>query len=503
MPYSPVGLLFRHCFALPEAKRFLQRLVGPAVLGVCAIESDCEFNPRSKLAQKVLNGLDWAPLIEKCRQLVESLTCTLPEHVPLCIRKAAFGAYESTKGGDRVEGMVAVASLLVGRCVADSLVAVFEGFGDCDDCTGVLRKLKVCRAILRSVAEAELNKELLELADEYNVPASTLEMINSLIDVSGRSVQKFCARIVDRSSMTAALKRNKERLNTVESQENRLTQLIAVQDFCQKHSLTSHYPLAVNDSTSEPHASTESPISSEGMEPTEIGDADHMEEEEEAVSPSPVPSTVGMEQIDYNFDQEESEDDEENHTLPPEEIPENIGHLPLTALDGSRVQLDDILSLGDLVLVVLLRQFGCNMCRRTAAELAQNFDNFAHLGIKLVAVGNGSTDAATKFAADVNFRGKLFVDPTLSVYKALNCHRGSWRTVLFNGTTFKKFFSALSAGYRPKELQGDQLQLGGAFLVRRQRQIVYAMCEEFAGDVDVGEIVRVSEMLGGRAPVAS
>eukprot|EP01122_Echinamoeba_exundans_P001632 TRINITY_DN1164_c0_g1_i2.p1 TRINITY_DN1164_c0_g1~~TRINITY_DN1164_c0_g1_i2.p1 ORF type:complete len:511 (-),score=73.44 TRINITY_DN1164_c0_g1_i2:274-1806(-) len=505
MPYSSVGLLFRHCISLPESRRFLHRLVGPAVLDVCSVGSDNDYSNMSLQSKRCQTSMDWKPLIEQCRSLIESLTRTQPQNVPLCIRKIAYGVFEHSKTFDRAEGMAAVASLLLGRFVADSLVSVFEGYGENEECTGIQRKLRICRAILRAVAEVELGNEILELSAEYNVPPSTLESINYLMDQSGRDIQKFVERLVDKKSMAEALRKNKERLNSSESQEERLKQLLAVNSFCSKHNLTSYY----NSPSSEDTGSDPSPRDEPQPLETDVEEDITVEDEETSleivdsvdvdmdVASDAVPPVAATELAPFEPD-ESSESEDDSPVVPPEELDDEALALPLTDMNGDTVQLQDVLAQKELVLIVLLRHFGCNMCRKTARELAANARLFEELGIQLVAIGNGTVNSALKFAAEVKFDGSLYVDTALDVYKSLKCHRGTWRTVLFNGSTFKQFFSALSAGYRPRGIQGDALQLGGAFVVRRGRQIVFATREEFAGDIEVSEIVRVSELLGAR-----
>jgi peroxiredoxin len=505
MPYSSVGLFFRHCLSLPESRRFLHRIVGPAVLDVCSVGNDSDFSNLTLQSQRRMNSLDWKPLIDQCRCLIESLTRTQPQHVPLSIRKVAYGVFEHSKTFDRADGLAAVASLLLGRFVADSLVSVFEGYGENEECVGIQRKLRICRAILRAVAEVELGQEILDLSAEYNVPPSTLESINYLMDRSGRDIQKFVERLVDKKSMAEALRRNKERLNSSESKEERLKQLIAVNSFCAKYSLTSYFNSQISEETGSDPSPRDESVPSE----TEIEDDLVAEDEDtslELVDTSGVdvePTSIALPplaaaQLAPLEPDDDSESDDDSSPFPPEEIEEKTLQLPLTDMNGDTVELKDALAQGELVLIVLLRHFGCNMCRKSARELAANARRLESIGIRLVAIGNGTVSSALKFAADVKFEGSIYVDTSLAVYKDLKCHRGNWRTVLFNGSTFKHFFGALSAGYRPKPIQGDAFQLGGAFVVRRGRQIVFATREEFAGDIEVSEIIRVSELLGAK-----
>jgi peroxiredoxin len=73
-----------------------------------------------------------------------------------------------------------------------------------------------------------------------------------------------------------------------------------------------------------------------------------------------------------------------------------LAEISLPDPDGSAVRLRDLWRDGPAV-IVWLRQFGCPFCRAYATELNQARSRFAEAGARLVLIGQGTPDDATRF----------------------------------------------------------------------------------------------------------
>lgn len=110
------------------------------------------------------------------------------------------------------------------------------------------------------------------------------------------------------------------------------------------------------------------------------------------------------------------------------------------------------------------------------------------MNVGLVAVGSGTSFMAKNFAEEFGFKGHLYVDQSLAVYKTLNCARGVKVILAFKA--MKKVKDAYAEGFSQGTTQGDGLQLGGAFLLNPKCEVLWQHLEKFAGDhADLDEIL--------------
>jgi uncharacterized LabA/DUF88 family protein len=130
------------------------------------------------------------------------------------------------------------------------------------------------------------------------------------------------------------------------------------------------------------------------------------------------------------------------------------------------------------------------LCRKSAGELAQVKPFFDLLGVKLVAIGNGTPAMARDFKEDRGFTGEIYVDQSKKIYDDFKCTRG-WKSALFNSKTLKTIKNTFKEGYAQGSTQGDMLQNGGTFILKDFR-IIYEHIEKFAGDhPDVIQLLQI------------
>jgi len=149
-------------------------------------------------------------------------------------------------------------------------------------------------------------------------------------------------------------------------------------------------------------------------------------------------------------------------------------------LDGQSVKLGDTFK-KPLVVLVLLRHFGCGLCRKSVADLSTIKSFLDTNNIGMIAVGSGTPLMANSFQKEVSFPGDLYCDKERNIYKALGCSRGL--KYIINSKALEMRLQAHARGFKNiGGTQGDALQLGGVFLVSRKDGIVFQHLEEYAGD---------------------
>lgn len=139
------------------------------------------------------------------------------------------------------------------------------------------------------------------------------------------------------------------------------------------------------------------------------------------------------------------------------------------------------LHVNGFTILILLRQFGCILCRRLATIFGKLKPVFDKYGIKQVAIGTGSTRFISSFREETGYEYPIFIDKKKDVYEYFMCKRGIGRS-LFNIKTIKAFKSAVLDGYRQGMTSGDTLQLGGIFILY-EGVLIYQHHEKFAGDM--------------------
>jgi thiol-disulfide isomerase/thioredoxin len=154
----------------------------------------------------------------------------------------------------------------------------------------------------------------------------------------------------------------------------------------------------------------------------------------------------------------------------------------VTVCDVDNVQLTvgEVIS-GQVTLLVLVRHFGCGLCRQELTQLFQLYERFDALGVRVVVIGNGSPSMAKTLRNELKFPGRIYCDQQRQVYKCLNTRRGL--KYLLSRRAQRAYRAAWNAGFYEREPQGDILQLGGAFVLSEQNGLLYQYVSKYAGDV--------------------
>ena len=103
-------------------------------------------------------------------------------------------------------------------------------------------------------------------------------------------------------------------------------------------------------------------------------------------------------------------------------------------------------------------------CREHVVQLHCRIDELHATGAELIVIGNGSPSFIDGFREDTGWRGPIYTDPGLAVYKAAGMKRGVIST--FNPRSALRTFGAIARGYLPHKMQGDNWQQGGVLVIR-------------------------------------
>jgi peroxiredoxin len=146
-------------------------------------------------------------------------------------------------------------------------------------------------------------------------------------------------------------------------------------------------------------------------------------------------------------------------------MPRAIADAVVTDVRGAEVRLSSLWSTGPCLLV-FLRHFGCVGCAVQVTELAPRLHELTRAGVRVVLVGNGTTEQLAAFIDRHALRGaaiEIVTDRSLRAYRALGLVRSEWATM--GPRALYELARAMGAGYPHRPIEGDRTQQGGAALV--------------------------------------
>lgn len=138
-----------------------------------------------------------------------------------------------------------------------------------------------------------------------------------------------------------------------------------------------------------------------------------------------------------------------------------LAGVTVQALSGGDVPITSLWK-GRRVVVAWTRHFGCLLCRKRAAELAELKDRFTAAGATLIVIGPGSIRQAQAFMDQTQFPGEVYADQQRLSYDAFGFTAGV--TTVINPTSALRVLQASMQGYQQDwqlSLQPDTVVLGG------------------------------------------
>lgn len=177
-------------------------------------------------------------------------------------------------------------------------------------------------------------------------------------------------------------------------------------------------------------------------------------------------------------------------------VPEVIQSLTILDEKGEAVPVGSLLGEKPTVLV-FLRHFGCIACSEHLTAWKPRFAEFERLGIRVVLIGNGTTDHLKGFIERFGLEGEpvqAFTDPTLKLHRALSLKHSISSTM--GPWSIKNALRAVSHGHWQTSVEGDPLQQGGLIIIDSDKRIQFIHCEKGVGDhVDVSDVLEAAAQL--------
>lgn len=125
------------------------------------------------------------------------------------------------------------------------------------------------------------------------------------------------------------------------------------------------------------------------------------------------------------------------------------------------------------VLLVFVRHFGCTFCRETVSEIAKIEQAIAGRKLTLVFVHMSDPSYGDDFFSKYYDHPVHHIsDPGRNLYKSLNLKRGSLYQLFGPMTWIRGVYAAIFKGHGLGEFEGDSLQLGGFFILKKG-QIIF------------------------------
>jgi hypothetical protein len=133
-----------------------------------------------------------------------------------------------------------------------------------------------------------------------------------------------------------------------------------------------------------------------------------------------------------------------------------------------------------LLVVQLVRYFGCLPCQQWLLELDGSADRLARSGAQPVAVG-GSADYQARWLRDEKgVRMSLFLDPGQDLRDALQI--GTLGVRLLNPRGLGSYARALRQGLRPQAITKDTVQAPGVVILNQERTVIWQHVGKRIGD---------------------
>lgn len=147
-------------------------------------------------------------------------------------------------------------------------------------------------------------------------------------------------------------------------------------------------------------------------------------------------------------------------------------------------------------ILIFLRHFACDACRKHALEIWSNREVYEKKGAKLHFIGNGHPQYMQQFKEMYSLQdASFFTDPKLSAFNAAGFKRGFWINPGEMHTRGEFLWLATRHAMR-KTGSGNVWQLGGVLAICPGGKVTYQftsqMMGEFAPSSDIPKIIEAT-----------
>jgi peroxiredoxin len=165
----------------------------------------------------------------------------------------------------------------------------------------------------------------------------------------------------------------------------------------------------------------------------------------------------------------------------PEDI-EALAEICLPNQDGHQVRLRDLWRDGPAV-IVWLRQFGCPFCRAYAVELNRNRDRFTAAGARLVLIGQGTPEDASRFRKRFRIDLPILTDLERVTYLWAGAKVATLDELIGPVVVVRGLLRMARQRVLIGRNTADEAQLGGSIVVTGDGRVVFAHISDDASDV--------------------
>ncbi|XP_036927479.1 uncharacterized protein LOC119004563 [Acanthopagrus latus] len=150
----------------------------------------------------------------------------------------------------------------------------------------------------------------------------------------------------------------------------------------------------------------------------------------------------------------------------------------ISARTGEEVRLEKYLGRGKKILLVLIRQFSCLLCRLHLKDLEKNQRSLDAHSIEAVVVSFGCQEGALHWLQETGCQYDMLLDPERKTYAAFGLGASLKKVLNFSNMLLYAEYVADDMEF-PRELpsiQDDMFQLGGDFVLGEHGRVLFSHC---------------------------
>ncbi|KAE8290227.1 hypothetical protein D5F01_LYC11947 [Larimichthys crocea] len=150
----------------------------------------------------------------------------------------------------------------------------------------------------------------------------------------------------------------------------------------------------------------------------------------------------------------------------------------INARTGETVTFEKYLGKGKKILLVLIRQFSCLLCRLHLKDLEKKQSSLDAHSVEVVVVSFGCQEGASHWLQDTDCQYDMLLDPDRKVYAAFGLGASLKKVLNFRNMLLYAEYVADNMEF-PRGLpsiQDDMFQLGGDFVLDEHGRVLFSHC---------------------------
>ncbi|XP_064859344.1 uncharacterized protein LOC135561558 [Oncorhynchus nerka] len=150
----------------------------------------------------------------------------------------------------------------------------------------------------------------------------------------------------------------------------------------------------------------------------------------------------------------------------------------IDAQTGATLTLGKYLGRGEKVLLVLIRQFSCLLCRIHLKDLEAHKIALDACAVQVVVVSFGCREGALHWLAETGCQYDMVLDPHRKVYSVFGLRASLKKVLNFNNMLLYAEYVVANLEF-PRGLpsiEDDMFQLGGDFVLDDQGRVLFSHC---------------------------